>query len=103
LVISICAYWMPWSVRNGMANIVDSFRLREVQIIVDFMQMGFGLGMTKEFVNKHRNGTELKVERVGFSTAYKAYKRLKPVVEKRKQGTNDPEAVWSKARLVWVT
>jgi hypothetical protein len=37
---------------------------------------------------------------------YEAYKRLKPdvtVVKKGKQGTKDPEAVWSKARLEWVT
>jgi hypothetical protein len=42
------------------------------------MEMGFGLRMAKEFVNEHRNGS--KVERVGFSTVYEAYKRLKAVV-----------------------
>jgi hypothetical protein len=49
----------------------------EMQIIADSMEKGFGIRRTKELVNEHRE--ENGVDKVGLSTVFEAYKKLKPV------------------------
>jgi hypothetical protein len=76
----------------------------DMQIIADAMESGFGLRLTKELLNEHRQQKNLPT--VGLTTVWMAYLRLKPVItpiRKRKQGSNDPASPWAIARLEYVT
>ena len=65
----------------------------EMQIIADAVDRGFSIRKTKELVNKHRKGNDVK--EVGLSTVFEVCKKLKPgttTEEQQELGSIDPES-----------
>jgi hypothetical protein len=90
--------------KREFTNYMLSHSSEEMQIIADAMESGYGLRLTRELLNEHRRQNDLEV--VGLTTVWMAYLRLKPIVtpiKKRKQGSNDPNSPWAKARLEYVS
>lgn len=74
----------------------------EQQIICDAMENGQGFRMTKIMVNKYRRGKNL--QDVGMGAICSSYNRMdkeESSIKRGKQGSNDPSAPWTKARLNW--
>ena len=74
------------------------------QIIADCLEDGYGLRMTTNMVNEYCRSQNLPSFTIG--PVHTAFGKLKPKVcrvKKRPQGSTDPNAPWSRARLNWVT
>jgi hypothetical protein len=70
----------------------------EAQIICDSIEQGNSIKMTKLIVNKYRKERNLPL--FGYNPIFGCYQRMKPKVipyRKKRQGSTDPEAAWSKA------
>ena len=75
------------------------------QLVADCMEDGLGLRTTMHIVNEERAEEDPPLQHVGLSAIMSAYHRLKPHVsgiKRVKQGSDDPEADWCKARFRWV-
>ena len=87
--------------RGGQNTLIKSGSPEE-KIVANSMESGRSLRSTTLLVNKHLR--KKKQEHVGMSSVHSCYWRLDPVVtaiSKRKQGSNDPDSPWAKARYGW--
>ena len=76
----------------------------EAEMIADIKEEGLSLLVAMHQVNKYRRTKGLG--HVGWSAVRSAYIRMCSVVTKIMpcaQGSTDPESLWAKARLLWVT
>ena len=90
--------------RGGNNPCVISLDSPEAQIIADGMESGLSIKKTWYNVNWHRK--EADKEMVSEYSIYSAIRRMKPKlnkIQKRKQGSSDPDSTWSRARFEWAT
>ena len=80
------------------------------KIIADAMESGASIRQAhaevEDWLRRQHESGEENVKWWGLSATYSCYLRMKPtftVVQKRAQGSDDPDSAWCKACLGWVT
>ena len=82
---------------GGAKSLID-LKSPEAQIICDSIEQGNSIKMTKLIVNEYRKERTLPL--FGYNPIFSCYQKMKPKVipyTKKRQGSTNPEAPWSKA------
>jgi hypothetical protein len=97
-----CTYRGQMILGAGRKPLITS--LQEYQILIDYVEKGYGLEKATHQINEYRE--EQGIPEVGLSTTRRTMNRLGPFIRKvkrRTQGNRNPDSPWAKARLRWVT
>ena len=88
--------------RRGGSNALIERGSAEERIMADCMENGSSLATATGLINKYL--ISMGARHVGRSSVHSAFHRLMPVIsviKPQKQGSNDPESAWAKARHGW--